>query len=197
MASEITVQTIRGPASGTNANKILIPAGQTLDASSGFIPPAGGVLQVVQTVKSDTFSTTNSSFVEISGYSVTLTPSSVASKVMVEVCLHIGENTDAFPVFRMYRNGTELQIASAIGSGTSGMFGKTTTGNDTRDQYLLEPVNFKFLDSPNTTDAVTYTIRVRAMGSTSRTIFVNRSGTIGDANQYTVISTFTATEIAG
>jgi hypothetical protein len=156
----------------------------------------GTVLQVVQSVKSDTFSTVNSTFVEIPGYSVTLTPRSTTNKVMVEVCLHVGEDQDAFPLFRMYRNGTELQIAPIIGSGQSGMFGKTTTTNGSRDQYFIQPVNFKFLDSPSTTSAVTYTVRGRAMGTTNRTIFINRSQTIGDANQYTTISTLTATEIA-
>ena len=46
MASEIIVQTLKGPSSGANANKVIIPSGQTLDASSGFIPPAGSVVQV-------------------------------------------------------------------------------------------------------------------------------------------------------
>ena len=77
------------------------------------------------------------------------------------------------------------------------MFGKTTTGNDTRDQYLIEPVNFKFLDTPSTTSAVTYSIKVRPMATVSRTILVNRPSTIGDGNQYTTISTITATEIKG
>jgi hypothetical protein len=161
------------------------------------INTTGNVLQIVQSVKSDTFSTTSASFVEITGYNVTITPASSSNKVMVDVCLHVGESQDAFPVFRMYRNGVELQIASVISPGTSGMFGKTTTQNSARDQYLLEPVNFKFIDSPNTTGAVTYTFRVRPMGASSRIVFVNRSQTIGDSNQYTVISTLTATEIAG
>ena len=46
MASELTVQTIKGPTSGGNANKILVPSGHTLDASAGTLTP--GVGQVVQ-----------------------------------------------------------------------------------------------------------------------------------------------------
>jgi hypothetical protein len=46
MASEITVQTIKGPTSGANANKVIIPSGQTLDTSSGaIIHPADGVVK--------------------------------------------------------------------------------------------------------------------------------------------------------
>ena len=47
MASEIEVQTLKGPSGGANANKVLIPSGHTLDASEGFIPPAGHVVQSV------------------------------------------------------------------------------------------------------------------------------------------------------
>jgi len=46
MASELIVQTIKGPTSGANANKIIVPSGQTLDASSGaIIHPADGVVK--------------------------------------------------------------------------------------------------------------------------------------------------------
>ena len=46
MASELTVQTLRGPTSGANADTVLIPSGQTLDASAATLTP--GVGQVVQ-----------------------------------------------------------------------------------------------------------------------------------------------------
>jgi len=50
MASEITVQTIKGPTSGANANKVIIPSGQTLDASNGFVAPSGHVIGVAHAV---------------------------------------------------------------------------------------------------------------------------------------------------
>jgi hypothetical protein len=37
MASELIVQTLKGPTTGANANKVIIPSGQTLDASAGSI----------------------------------------------------------------------------------------------------------------------------------------------------------------
>ena len=45
MASEIIVNTIKAPTSGANANKIIVGPGQELDASNGFIPPAGHILK--------------------------------------------------------------------------------------------------------------------------------------------------------
>lgn len=47
MASEIEVQTLKGPSGGANANKVLIPSGHTLDARNGFVAPAGSVIQSV------------------------------------------------------------------------------------------------------------------------------------------------------
>jgi len=35
MASELYVETLKGLTSGANANKVIIPSGQTLDASAG------------------------------------------------------------------------------------------------------------------------------------------------------------------
>jgi hypothetical protein len=45
--STLQVENLIGPTSGSNANKVIIPSGQTLDASNGFVAPAGSVIQTV------------------------------------------------------------------------------------------------------------------------------------------------------
>jgi hypothetical protein len=77
MASELIVQTLKGPTSGANANKVIVPSGHTLDASGGIlVPSAGQVVQVVQSQKrtvADSSSTTT--LAEISSdYRIALTP---------------------------------------------------------------------------------------------------------------------------
>jgi hypothetical protein len=52
--STLQVENLIGPTSGSNANKVIIPSGQTLDASNGFVAPAGHVVQT------KTFETTTS-----------------------------------------------------------------------------------------------------------------------------------------
>jgi len=50
MSGELIVQTLKGPTSGANANKVLVPGGHTLDAGQGtLIPSEGGVVQVATT----------------------------------------------------------------------------------------------------------------------------------------------------
>ena len=47
MSGELIVQTLKGPTSGANANKVILPAGHTLDTSGGtLVPSAGAVVQV-------------------------------------------------------------------------------------------------------------------------------------------------------
>jgi hypothetical protein len=77
MASELIVQTIQGPSSGANANKVIIPSGHTLDASGGtLVPSAGQVVQFVKSSKRTAASdSTTTTMAEIaSDYRIALTP---------------------------------------------------------------------------------------------------------------------------
>ena len=66
------------------------------NAISGTIPnsvlAAGNVIQVVQTVKTDTFtvSTSNTSApADITGFSATITPTSTSNKILILSLIHI------------------------------------------------------------------------------------------------------------
>jgi len=183
-----------GTFDGTLGSSVTFPGGTSVTGQVN----GGHILQVQQKVKTDTFSTGNvAALTTITGFNVAITPSANSSKILIFVSLHVGENQDAFPMFRMYRDSTELTIGTVISPGQGGMFANVTTGNNSRDQYMIQPINFHFLDSPNTTSETTYSIKVRPMSTANRTVFINRSQTIGDANQVTAISTITAMELAG
>ena len=51
---------------------------------------SGGIIQVKQTVKTDTFSKNSSSWADITGMSVSITPTRADSKVFVMVDIKIG-----------------------------------------------------------------------------------------------------------
>ena len=160
--------------------------------------PAGAVLQVVQTnFTASTTSVSGTVYTEITGLNVSITPKFSTSKILWQCSIAQGENQDAFPGYRLFRDSTVLNLPSAVGSGTATTFAGVHTGNDARDQYLLHQVNYQFLDSPNTTSQITYKVQVRPMGTVSRVVYINRSQTVGDANQFTSTSTATVMEIAG
>jgi hypothetical protein len=85
MASEIQVQTISGPPTGANANKVIIPAGQTLSVADGVQAsdmPAGSVVQTAVKT-SDTVVTQTSSALIGFGLSLAFTPKFVGSKILI------------------------------------------------------------------------------------------------------------------
>ena len=164
-------------------NLIKTDAIQTL-AGKPIVNSTGSVLQVKQTAKTDTFQTTSTSFVDITGLSVTITPSASTSKIMVE--FHIGAHTTSVAEqvkYKIVRDSTD------IGIGDSGNGARVTTGATT-NATRGEGISMKFLDSPATASSITYKIQVSTAGG--GTLDINtRSGNYG------AISTITVTEIAG
>ena len=74
MASELIVQTIQGPSSGANANKVLIPSGHTLDVSGGtLVPSAGAVVKSAVVDETNSLSTTSTSWQDV--LTIDFTPS--------------------------------------------------------------------------------------------------------------------------
>ena len=70
--------------------------------------PTGAILQVVSTFKSDTFSTASTSFVDITGMSATITPTSATSKILVFINLTVGHAASHFSPVNLLRNGTNI-----------------------------------------------------------------------------------------
>jgi hypothetical protein len=177
MASILQVEELRGPTSGANVNKVIIPSGQTLDIND-WSPPAGTVLQAV-TAQSGAEQTFSSASWTASNCSATITPSSTSSKIIViaSIPVYAASSYIAGTVFRGPNLGTQL-------FGASFGFGYATTGTD------VGCLSGSTIDSPNTTSAVTYTIAARSNGS----------GNIGPGSSTpsdTTKATLTLMEIAG
>ena len=155
----------------------------------------GKILQVKQTVKTDTFSsTTTGSDVDITGLSVSITPSATTSKILVIYDTNIsGSNAGYSGNIHLKRGSTKIYQGDAEGSRTrSTQF--FITRNDTIGHLEEIKVHGQFLDSPNTTSATTYKISVNAINTN---IYVNR--TLYDSNASGVArypSSITVMEVA-
>jgi len=156
--------------------------------------PAGSILQVVSTTKTDTFSTTSGSLVDVSGFNVSITPSSSSSKILVTggLCWGSSDTTPYLVRFVLLRNSTQICIADAAGSRSRGTLG--SQGVYDTDHTLWAPINF--LDSPSTTSSTTYKMQVVA--ESGRTVWVNRGaesdGDLPITARFT--STITVMEVA-
>jgi len=183
------------------SNTLVLPTG---NGSSGqFLQTNGSgtlsfasqrILQVVSTTKTDTFSTTNTAYTDITGLSVNITPSSSSNKILVFGHVDIGCSADVFIVLQIVRNSTAVGIADAAGSrvsATSGRFlGSATNGSNTHSN-----VPFSFYDSPATTSSTTYKIQIGS--NAAGTLVVNRGSTDADgSNTWRGTSTITVMEVA-
>ena len=163
---------------------------------SGVGANAGEVIQVVSTHKQDTFSLSATlTFTDITGLSVSITPSSASNKILIFVNLCMGNGANgARTAFRLVRTSTAIGGGTASGSRQSTMMSLAIT-NDTNTQ---ENGGFHFLDSPSTTSSTTY--KVQMIAGDGYTGYINRSGSDSDTNDAygsRTASTITVMEVKG
>jgi hypothetical protein len=179
------------PSQSGNSGKFL-----TTDGTNPAWAAAGGkVLQVVSTTKTDTFSTTSTSFTDLTGLSASITPASSGSTILVVASLGavtIASSPSGSYRFAMQvvRDSTAIGVGAAAGSRTR--VGTIMADMDTEATNTVMQV---FLDSPSTTSATTYKVQV-VTSQSNETLSVNTSGADTDnASNYRAASTLTLIEI--
>jgi hypothetical protein len=184
------------PASGVMTNVTSVPAAQL--TGSQAIPrstlPTGSVLQVVSTTKTDTFSSsTTGSWLDITGLSVSITPTSATSKIFIIAFITgMGTTSSTRLQYRLARDSTGISVGDASGSRLQ------VSGNEL---YEVDPDAFLgsmavFLDSPASTSSITYKPQIRN-GNGAGTLYINRNQ--NDSNNTYVprgTSSITVMEIA-
>jgi len=187
-----TMPTIDGHAlTSINAANIVGVCTSGLTKTGGF----GAVVQVVQTVKKDRTTIQSTTLVDISGMSVTITPTSASNKVLIKYSIIAFTNNQYWNMRLVRGSDTTIFIGDENASATSqsrGSFGGYMTS------YVDgRCVAQEFLDSPNTTSATTYKLQAHLPYSSSYILGINNSPT---QDNYTYmsncVSTITAMEIA-
>jgi hypothetical protein len=174
--------------------------GAQLDTSGNFFGTGkmggvGSVIQVLQAVKTDTFSTTSASgtFADITGLSVSITPSSSSNKILILAEVRAATPSSNGSFIRAMRDATAIYIGNSGGGSRIRVSsqGYNPDGNSNTNQTIM------FLDSPATTSSTTYKIQA-CVGGSSGTVYVNRSDNNSD-NVFTGMptSSITVMEIKG
>ena len=162
---------------------------QAADLASGV---GGKILQVVQTFKTDGTSqagSSSSTYYDISGMSVTITPSSSSNKVLVNWVAQVNSNSDG-------RNNSIrlLRDSTVIGNSTAGSSQNAQTDHRTTNDTKCHPFTMMFLDTPNTTSAVTYKLQwaIEGQGGSATGYYLNRDAYASQG----AVSHITAMEVA-
>ena len=210
MASELQVTTLRGNPTGANANKILVPSGQTLAAP-------GHVIQIQSYTLQGSVTFTNHSSTVNSGLEVAITPKFSNSKIYVTMNLgsFCSLTIGTWCAGRLYRNGSPISGALAT-TGTNTNYGnldgynymhasvagtyKPTESSAGIQQlnHSVKPASFSYLDAPNSTSTQTYALYVYVRKNTSTTGAINRTPDNAITSDHAVqaLSTITVQEIA-
>jgi hypothetical protein len=155
--STLHVENLKGLSSGGNANKIIIPSGQTLDASNGLLTPADYVIQTAQNYARGQVNSSSTSYVA-TGLDIDFTPSSTSSKVLITASFDIDTRAASRQAYAtLYRDSTEL---STIGD--SGSLGLTNI-YDAGDRNIVG-MTVQFLDSPSSTSQLHYEVYFKTTG---------------------------------
>lgn len=142
--------------------------------------PAGTVLQVVSASTTSSLTTTSSTYSDVTGLSVTLTPTTATSKFLTIVNLNGDHTVSTGTWFRLNRNGTDITLNWVY------------IGQPANAEYAGQTTVINYLDSPNTGSAVTYKVRW-ATDVNGQASYLNRSDV---GSQFGFTSTITVMEIA-
>ena len=180
--STLSLKTLQGVASVGNVITV---------ASGSIVYSPGSVVQIQQTVKTDTFSAApNGTWTDITGMTVTITPYKATSKIFILVTI-VGAGSGTTPKARLLRGATTIAAGDTSGSKQSAMLGSFLM----KDTNQTDTYTSQFIDSPATTSSTTYKMQIN--NDNAQTWYCNRS--VSDQDNATggrYISVITAMEVA-
>ena len=165
--SDSTVSLAKLTATGTKDATTFLRGDNTFAEAGG-----GKVLQVVSVSKTDTFSTTSDSFVDVTGLTLNITPSATSSKILVLCDVKLGVDAGVSSVKSRIEqtisaSDTYPYIGDAENSNTRCSFG--TYVNES--SFIAQDASTVLL-SPSTTAQITYTYQM--VEQAGGTVYVNR-----------------------
>ena len=157
-------------ASGGGSVALEAPASLSSDKIIKFPNTHGVIVQVVQTLKQNVFtSDTTNSFTDITGMSVSITPTSSSNKILVSVNMGASNGSDVLHVFRLLRDST---VIGASNFATNDGFAIFDSESENIASRGIGHVKAEILDSPSTTSQVTY--KVQFYKNASGNMHINR-----------------------
>jgi hypothetical protein len=169
-------------------------AGNVLTAAQmNSLRGAFRVLQIASVTKTDTFTTGSSTYTDLTGLTLTITPSSTSSQILVAYSVQAsGQAGTNMGGIQIVRGATAIGNAAAASNRSV-----ANTVIPELGAAVFGQVTNTFLDSPATTSATTYKLQIRTFGAGGTSIFVNRTATDTDLAAFgRGTSTLTVMEIS-
>ena len=169
MASELIVQNLKGPSSGSNANKILVPSGHELHAPNHIIQSVSDIDQTHQTINAADVNTD-------SNLSVTITPKYSDSKIHINLAVSLSYEAGANS-FSLYLKRVQDGTTTYVGKGNnqSNQFGfkYVEMGSAAYQTRQMNQYCHTLVDDAGSTDAITYTFGIR-IDTSAQDVLLNK-----------------------
>ena len=178
MVGTLSVQKIQGLASSASPTTIEIASGHTLTGGG-----LGKILQVKNAFDtSEATFTTENTWADITGMSISITPSAATSKILLMATINYSGANNLYAYGRFLRDSTAIGIgttasSSRINAGFCMEQDNTSPGSQT---YKIRTVCPQYVDSPSTTSAITY--KVQCIVNDNNSLMINRTHTDADAD---------------
>jgi hypothetical protein len=148
--------------------------------TTGGLSNRGKILQVVSTLKTDTYGYSGTSWQDVTGMSATITPSSTSSRIIIQISLGSVGNADAgvtlhSTIFRINRSGSTLSSIGDAASTRDRCHFRTSTGYNADHSHAY---HFTVIDSPSSTSSLTYQLQAKPQQNTAW--YLNRSRSDAD-----------------
>ena len=188
---------IKAPASTTGNAAIELTVPGTSNSTLATTATAGKILQVVQAVKTDTSSTNSATFSDISGLSVSITPTSASNKILVTCNLFVSGVENSFAGFKVLRGSTAIGLGTGASGNRTNVSMASSAINASSSAYSLTNASFEFLDSPSSTSSLTYKVQFGSLFNSVNT-YINRPHVISEdrAMEMYTSSQITVMEVA-
>jgi hypothetical protein len=122
--------------------------------------PIGTVLQVVKNGTNGSLNSTSTSFVDITNFTVTITPTSASNRILIMTSSNLGYSLVG---------GTNVQASQQLLRGATVLSGPLTVTTESGSGGLQAQgcISFLTIDSPATTSAITYKVQQRVTSASS------------------------------
>ncbi len=161
-----------------SGDSVTLGSGTSLGSDIAF--PAGHIIQTVSMTKTDTFfSSTSQSWVDITGFSLNITPTSSDNKVLIMAHVVCGGNGHF--TIRMMRVLDSVESFPYAGDAEGSSRPRCNIKHISSYTHQQWSDFVSFLDSPNTTNQITYKFQAGALYSSSYGVTLNRSWASSDA----------------
>ena len=152
------------------SGNVTFPANATCSGTAtGF--GGGKLLQVQQTVKTDTASTTVASGVPSSTIflPVNITPASASNKILIMVSASVSDHGNVAIILQ--KNGSNLDAATGDAAGSRE---RTTASTYMAADTHLSTIHTAYLDTAGGTSQITYGFKLFCQDNNTTTIYLNR-----------------------